>query len=243
MNDLRRFGAAFLIVLACGSVAACSDDDDGHRIAAAADGREHAVLDVVSGATTITVRAADIGDDLYRAATPDDSGYAPRMVNSDDRFDLHIEQRGPGGLNAVDVQLSDDVAWDLRFTGGVTQLRVDMGAGRLTTVDFAGGASRIELTVPRPAAEHPVRMSGGVSQLLLHAPSDVPVRVRAGGGAGVVTVDGQEHRGVAAGSTFASAGWDAPNGDKAGLASTGRYDLDCTAGAGLIVVDRTPPNG
>ena len=56
-----------------------------------------------------------------------------------------------------------------------------------------------------------------------------PVRVRAGGGAGSVTIGGRTHTGVSGGSVWVPAGW---------TAATDRYDIDATAGVSAIAVSR-----
>lgn len=217
----------------CG-LGGCDDDRAGgsHTASAPRDGREAATLDVVSAATVLTVRAADVGDDLYRVSTPDDSAVAPRPVVADDRVRMHLVDTGAAGPKALDVRLNPAVRWDVLVTGGQTEVVVDLSGGRVGAVELAGGASRIELSLPRPAGTRTVTLAGGASQLVVHAPDGVPVRVRAGSGAGQVSVDGREHRGVSAGAAFAPAGWDG---------ASDRYDIDCTAGVGTVTVDRTDP--
>ena len=55
------------------------------------------------------------------------------------------------------------------------------------------------------------------------------MQVRVGAGAGAVTLDGTTHNGVAAGSVFASTGWQQ---------ATDRYDVDASGGVSALVVDR-----
>jgi hypothetical protein len=72
-------------------------------------------------------------------------------------------------------------------------------------------------------------MSGGASEFLVHAPAGVPVRVRLGGGAGSVTVDGANRSGVPGGDVIVPAGW---------AGDPDRYDVDATAGVSSLVLDR-----
>jgi hypothetical protein len=84
----------------------------------------------------------------------------------------------------------------------------------------------------------PVQLAGGASQFLLSLPGGVPVRVTAGGGAGEVTLDGQDHTGVGGGSVFATAGW---------ATGTAGYDVNATAGVSRVAVTTqaasTSPSG
>src|SRR5260221_10571763 len=50
-----------------------------HVVDGARDGLDDATVDVVSGATTVEVRAADLGDRLFRVSTPDGSGLVPAV--------------------------------------------------------------------------------------------------------------------------------------------------------------------
>lgn len=72
-----------------------------------------------------------------------------------------------------------------------------------------------------------VAAAAGASRLQLSLPGGVPARVTAAAGAGEVSLDGQDHVGVAAGSVFTTPAW-AP-----GAAG---YDVDATAGAARITV-------
>jgi hypothetical protein len=121
------------------------------------------------------------------------------------------------------------VRWHLRFTAGATSDLVDARTLDLADVTFVGGVSSIELTLPKPGGTVPVRMSGGANRFGLRVPAGVPVRVRAGGGAGTVALDGDTRSGVTAGTLVASDGWDG---------AQDRYDVDAAAGVSTVTVDR-----
>jgi hypothetical protein len=205
-----------------------------HLAAAPADGRSAAQLSVVSGATTLSVRSADIGGDLFRVSTPPTSGQVPAVVVNGDIVQVQLRDvatpdGSAPGPSALQVLLSDDVTWALRLDGGATETQVSLASGRLSSLDFGAGSARIEATLPRPHGAVPVRMSGGASAYNLHLPDGVPARVRMGGGAGSVTVDGVQHSGIAGGTTWAGPGF-AAAGDK--------YDIDNTAGVSTLTLDR-----
>jgi hypothetical protein len=196
------------------------------------DGRDAATFELLSSATSVSVRAADLGDTLYRVATPDGGAKLPRVAVNGDRVLAELvdhPDRG-GQASTVDVELNREVRWKIRFVSGATEQLVDFRTGRLDGVDFIAGVSRIEMTLPRPTGTVPIRMSGGTSQWIAHLPSGVPVRVIAGGGASSVTIDGQRRDGLAGGTIVASDGW---------AEATDRYDLDAAAGVSTVVVDRS----
>jgi hypothetical protein len=117
----------------------------------------------------------------------------------------------------------------MRITGGVKAGVFDLGAARVDQVDFAGGAARIDLTLPRPDGTLPIRLSGGVNRFEVSTDRGVPVRVRTRRGAGQVKLDGRTDDGVARGASFLSPDW---------AGSQNRIDLDAVAGVGTLRVGR-----
>jgi len=192
-------------------------------------GQQEAQFELLSGATSVTVRTADLGSDLLLAATPLDAGIVPRTVDRQERQELHLVSTGEAGPSSVDVVLNSRVRWAVRLAGGATQQTVDLSQSRVSSVDFAAGATRIELRLPQPAGTVVIRMSGGASQFSVHTPLAVPSRVRIGGGAGSVSVNGEQRQGVGAGTVFTPAEW---------ARATDRYDLDVTAGVATLSVAR-----
>jgi len=194
-----------------------------HTATAALNGRTSAGFDLIDGAKRVTVRAADLGDTLYRVTTPETGAAMPRVDEQDGRVRLSLS----GGAQAVDITLNATVLWDLRVTGGAELSTIDLSAGRVGGVDLTGGASRIALTLPRPDGTLSVRMSGGVSLFDVRAAGETPVRVRVGSGAGQVTLNGQNHNGVSAGQTFTPAEWGG---------AVDRIDVDAAAGMTAMTV-------
>jgi hypothetical protein len=185
------------------------------------DGRTKAGFDVVNGAAAITLRTADLGEDLYRVTTP---SVRQRVTFENGRVRLFLGQDAP---RAVQVVLSSRVRWDLRIGGGTEMSTIDLSGARLTAVDLSGGAGRIVLTLPKPDGTLTVQLSGGVNRFDVHTAGGVPVRVRLGSGAGQVVLDGTSHSGVAAGALFTSARWDA---------AVDRIDLDARAGMSAMTI-------
>lgn len=200
-----------------------------HFVTVPVGGRQEATFELVSGATSVTVRGADLGDRLFRAETPAESRQAPTATVSGDRVQLHLRDVGGGGPSAVDVQLNRSVRWQVRFTAGATTSVVDLRDLSIAGVEFVSGMSSIELRLPKPSGTVAVRMSGGVGRFAIQAPAGVPVRVRAGGGAGQVTVDGVPRSGLSGGTVITPEGWDS---------APARYDVDNSAGVATLTVDR-----
>jgi hypothetical protein len=197
-------------------------------LSAPVNGRRQASLDMVSGTSTMTLRAADLGDELYRIASPAHSSVTPHVDEHAGTVYLSLRATGNDGPGAVEVLLNASVRWNLRLGGGVRQSVLDMAGGTLERLDLAGGATRIELTLPRPDGTLAVRMTGGIHEFLVHTPAQIPTRVRVGRGAGRVVLDGRTHNGVAGGELFTPPGW---------AASVDRIDLDAVAGMGTLTVN------
>ena len=115
------------------------------------------------------------------------------------------------------------------MTGGVTNSLLNLSGATVDSVDLNGGATRIDLTLPRPTGTTPVRMSGGANQFQIRTTGAVPVRLRIRQGAGKVVFNGQTDNGVARGAAFTSPDF-AGSGD--------RIDVDAIAGVGTLTVGR-----
>ncbi|MEU6023785.1 hypothetical protein [Micromonospora sp. NPDC047134] len=191
-------------------------------------GRERATFELIDGVTRFELRLADLGEQLYRISSPADSDARPRPEVAADRLRLRLEQVGDGP-GEVEVLLNARVSWDLRITGGTTQRRLDLTAGRVSGLEFAGGATRTELRLPRTRGGMVVRVTGGVNVLDVTVAGGAPVRVRAAAGAGDVRVYDEQHGGVPAGTVLGSPAWDR---------SVDRIFLDLVAGANLVAVRR-----
>jgi hypothetical protein len=87
--------AGLLIWLAAGA-----RDDRRHALAAPIGGRDSAELDVASGATTVAVHIGNLGDDLYRIATPRDTATFPVVDRAGDEVRLRLTEGGPASASS-----------------------------------------------------------------------------------------------------------------------------------------------
>jgi hypothetical protein len=186
-----------------------------------------ATFDLVDGAGSVTMRAAPLGADLYRVATPAGSDVAPRIERAGSSLKLFLPHGSKGAPDEVDILLNADIRWTLRLDGGAVHKTVDLTRATVDAIDLSGGARTIELALPAPQGLMPVRMAGGVDQFRVSLPGATPVRVRVQSGAGAVTLPGSAYRGIAPGRSFTANGW--------GSGATG-VDLLAEAGMAALTV-------
>ncbi|MEV4532883.1 hypothetical protein AB0J82_03525 [Asanoa sp. NPDC049518] len=200
----------------------------GHTVTDSRDGLDAATFTLDSGVTAVTVRVADLGDDLYRVRTADDARIAPWVQRDDADLRLLTQGTGLPGPAAVDVTLHRAVRWHLRLGGGAEDERIDLRGGDVSAVEFVAGVGRVELTLPAPRGTMPVRMTGGAGEFQVRLVDGAPVRVRVGGGAGSVVVDGVTRTGIPGNTVIEGTGWSS---------ATDRYDVDLAAGVSRFVLD------
>jgi hypothetical protein len=110
---------------------------------------------------------------------------------------------------------------------GMSGVVADLADLELTELEISGGASRLEVKLPRPKAAVRVRIGAGASNLQLLRPAGVPVRVRIGGGASKLAIDDVRVR--AAGGTT---DWRSPDYDLV----QGRYNIEIGAAASKVTI-------
>jgi hypothetical protein len=198
-----------------------------HVASLAADGHAGATLQVIAGTPTLTIGVANLGvtGTLLRVSTPPAS--PPPQLRTTGGPGNPVVSVSAADAAAITVTLNAAVSWQLDLAAGTTKTVADLVGGRVAGIAVTKGSDVIDLTLPRPDGNVTVRLAAGASRLQLSLPGGVPARVSAVAGAGEVSLDGQDHVGVAAGSVFTTPGW------SAGIAG---YDVDATAGASRITV-------
>lgn len=183
--------------------------------------RHTAELDVVSGASTVLVRSANLGAALCRAEDP------AQVEVQDDVVRVSVRPGGPGN---VVIDLNSAVSWRVALDGGATEENIDLSGGRLAELDLGAGAGRITAVLPQPEGTVPVRMTGGASSFEVRLPDQVEAQVLFAGGAGEATIDGTVHTGIAGSTLLATPGWST---------AANRYSVDNAAGVSSFILDRT----
>jgi len=178
------------------------------HIARVADtGLHGATLAVLSGAASVTISAATMPGTLVRASTPDSSGVRPELVTVNGVVQVYLASTGQSGPDVVWIQVSSAVRWKLQLSGGASQTIIQMNHGRLAALDFTAGSSLITAALPRPDGTVTITLAGGASQLNLTVPRGVPARLQLFGGASQAVLGGRTYTGIGGGTVLAAPGW------------------------------------
>lgn len=121
--------------------------------------------------------------------------------------------------NTADVQLNSSIPWRLDLLSSGAPCTADLRSVPLSVLDIHGKASNIELTLPRPTANVPIRIAGNASNVVVRYATDTAIQVRQRRGEASLMIDGQDH------STLGSKPYYTPNYAQA----TARYDIEVTA--------------
>ncbi len=230
MRMTKRICVRTLAVTAASScvLAGCgSSHHNAHTVSGSRSGIARAALDVVSGASSVTVLSAPLGGDLYSVSTPARGGVRPFVRQTHGQ--VRVSLTGSGGPASLKIVLSNAVVWGLRFGGGANDLDVDFRSGKLDALDLVAGDSHASLTLPRPSRTVRIAEQGGLSELTVRLAVATPVRLTVNGGAAHVTVDGATHTGIAGGTVFTEPGWSA---------ARDRYDLLARGGVSSVSIGR-----
>ncbi|WP_328466168.1 hypothetical protein OHA21_45535 [Actinoplanes sp. NBC_00393] len=203
--------------------------NDERTVSGALDGRTVATFELLAATDRVRLSVADLGTDLYRISAPDGAGIRPNPELREDRLtlDLARDQAGTGG--EIEVVLAATVRWTLRFSGYAAERVLDLSNGRVTRIELVGGTRRAEMTLAEAAGTVPMKITGGIEELVLRAPADNPIRVRVGGGAATVTAGSRTLRDLPPGSTLTPKDWQKAN----------RYDVDAVSAITQLTVEQS----
>jgi len=163
--------------------------------------------------------------DLYRASF---DGRPPRIRVSGGTVSFSFPGLWHAGAGRGQVTLNATIPWALEIRGGAAEMDLDFSGVSLSEMTMTGGASRVDLRLPRPVGTVPLRIRGGASRIGIHRPAGVPVRVRVAGGMSRLRLDAQRLGSAGAGAEVASPDYEA---------AVDRCELVVEGGASRITVD------
>ena len=185
-------------------------------------------LRFVRGASDVIIRADVSTGDLYRARF---DGAVPEVWTEGGvvnlrypRFFHPFGRRGRTGK----VVLNAAIPWHIEVRDGASKLTADLSQLKLGSFEVSGGASKVELTLPRVSGLAPVRILGGASNVVIHRPEGVATRVRIVGGSTNLTVEDQYFGAVGGEVSLQSQNYEG---------TPERYDITITGGASNVTLD------
>jgi DNA-binding MarR family transcriptional regulator len=214
--------------------------DAGGRYAAPLAGVTSGKLVFLSGAPRITVRGDATLKELYRASF---AGPVPRMrVRGgvvtvayprlgwfDWRAQIagqNVEASAHWRKDTGEIALNGTIPWSIELRGGVSSWTADLRTVRLEGFELRGGASKVELMLPRPIGVVPIRIHGGISRVSIVRPIGVAAGLEVHGGVSEVALDGEVVKGAGQISM-----------QTPGAASTpDRYEIDVSGGASKVSI-------
>ena len=212
----------------------------GGSYAAPVGGVTSGRLIFVSGAPAIVVRGDATLTELYKARF---DGPVPRMRVRDGvvtvgypRFswfdwraqiaDQSVDVSAHWRKNRGEIALNPAVPWSVELRGGASRLTADMRVLRLEGFEMRGGASKIDMLLPRPVGVVPIRITGGMSRLHIQRPVGVAAGLEVHGGVSDITVDDEVFKGRGQLSLQTPDAATTPD----------RYEIEVTGGASKISI-------
>lgn len=193
----------------------------------------HGRLEFSGGAANVILRVDAQMPDLVRAHF---EGVVPNVSVRDGAVRITYPPFAPfgwlryaltSGRHAADVTLNGSIPWRIAIHSGAAKLSGDLRELRLEGFDIGGGATQIDLTLPRPVGTVPIHVGGGASHITLRRPEGVAARVRVGGGAAKLAFDEQYMGAIGGSLRLESSGF---------AQATDRYDIDVGGGAAHLTV-------
>jgi hypothetical protein len=229
--------AIIVVVAALGLAAAAgvtagltpTSSPPSHTASLGLDGRASATLKIATGTPVLDVSVARLDGTLLRVWTPAGAPVRPVLAGSAPVVLSLVPASGRDASYPVTVVLSSAVTWSVDFAGGTQRTEADLRGGKVGEILVTAGSDVLDVSLPRPAGTMPFLLAGGVSQFALSLPAGVPARVRVGGGASWVSVDGQSQTGIAGGTILTPPGW---------TTAISRFDVNATSGFSRLTVSR-----
>jgi hypothetical protein len=135
-----------------------------------------------------------------------------------------------GGIRSAPViVLHPAVEWSIAIRGGLSDVRLDLAAGRLAGIEIGGGCSEVELELPALSRAAAIRIAGGASRVRLRRPAGVGVSVAIAGGASAFQLDDHAFDAIGGGAVLHG------HGVSAGVP---RYDIAVSGGASDLAITR-----
>ena len=164
---------------------------EGGDFAAPLGALDRGRLVFAAGVSRVVIHADPDLEDLYRAHF---EGPAPDVREEGGTVTIRYPRR----FNPLEwrrrsgrVALNAGIPWDIEVRGGASDLAADLAELKLASLEIKGGASKMEVSLPKPEGTVPVRISGGASSISLSHPPRAAARLVVKGGVSKLGFDDQ----------------------------------------------------
>lgn len=127
----------------------------------------------------------------------------------------------------ADITINPSVPWSIEVNGGVSNFEADLSRVQLSGLEFKGGISHLWTNLPEPVGTVTIQIGGGVSDMTIIRPADVPVRIQIRGGISSLTFDNQSYGSIGTLPQLESPGYQEV---------MNRYDIRISGGVSNIVI-------
>ena len=127
------------------------------------------------------------------------------------------------------LTLNASIPWSIEVRGGVSNFHADLRTMQLTGLDLHGGVSHFWACLPEPSGTVSIVVEGGVSQMTLRRPQNIPVRVQVRGAVSSLTLDEQHFGPAGKLPSLQSPGYE--------LAAN-RYDVQISGSASHLIIGK-----
>lgn len=173
----------------------------------------------------VTVRSGATGPELFRARF---TGPQPKIRVAGNAVEIAYRGGRPviWRRQSAQVALNTSIPWHIEVPDGLFKSTLDLAGLKVTAVTVDGGASQVEIRLPRPSGMVPVRFLSGASIITVRRPNGVAVRAVVRGGATKVQLDGRRVE------------WtdDTPLHLSDYVDAADRYELEFTSGANHLTI-------
>ncbi|MBV8086626.1 MAG: MarR family transcriptional regulator [Chloroflexi bacterium] len=197
----------------------------GREFSAPRGGVSNGMVEFANGASQLTIQAGADAGELYRAAFNRGAEPVARVQDGTVTFRYQRASLFDWGRFGGTVWLNAAIPWTIAFKGGASKVTIRARELALRGVTLGGGASTLDIVLPRPAGTAPIRIEGGASRVSLRRPAGIPAELRIAGGASRLVFDAQRFGAVGGEVRLASPGFET---------AADRYQIDIHGGASRL---------
>ncbi len=118
-----------------------------------------------------------------------DGDFTEITLQPDNTDAIQIMMPWMWGAREWNVDLSQEVAWQLHFEMGASDTQVDLSDLKVTDLEVDTGASNTKIILPANAGQTHVNLSGGAASIAFEVPEGVAARIQVDSGLASINID------------------------------------------------------